>query len=804
MSLQLGFDLEYMDPITHEAVPWADATTELLNAIRIAPWKIVDIETTGLTPGSKELQFSGKELRNGINPVLRLRVLSVYFPAPSGELRLEGFDFDRMTPSERVAVCDAIMTRAVFGHNVGFDAFWIRSFTKNTPDYLLDSMLLSRLLVPEVPILYAKMCSDEQEDQVFRDHAESLFQKGKSGWSLADLSAVLLRKILPKDMQGPKNWCHPFLTKAGYDYATGDSLTTYQILARIFGLQPGEDLLEKYFELRAKRPDIRLVEPQVLDVVRMREHGMPWSEQTAKDYIALQWEKVAEHANRMCELEPSLERFRSSLANAEEGIKEDLKRAMGAAFEQRGLVLALTDKTGLPMIGEKDLRKAKAQLNDDAAPLFKEWVSLNRAKKAGGMAREVTQFAKRSLDLRIHSLMGHGPATGRLSSSEPNVQQFPRDQGFRSCVAAPPGSKIMASDYSALDMRVGAALAIRAQSEIMEAYMGDRKVTADVYAVISRVIENRVTVVQALKEELYCKTRFEAHKARIKEVPESSSGKKQFWEEYRNRGRAMLLSRFTRCYAVVRDKARALGTPEWGSLRDAFSIAGMDIHTWTALGMIGQDPMKLFGGLNNTDVVVELKKWKKELGDKRQTGKVGNLSLLYAMQTLGLMEAAAKNYNIHWEFDEANGVRTQWLQTYVEIDLWHAWTELTPVDTVYVPDPERGMRYVKKGVFESKTLGDRVIYAFGLNAALAFSDQSTGADILGVVMNTLYTEHNEIFLTIVNQVHDEIVFQIKDEYVENYTKTVEKVMVQSAERFLMPWGVSGECSPAVGDVWLKD
>jgi hypothetical protein len=801
---QLGFDIEYTDPITHEAVPWADATAALVDAIRTAPWKIVDIETTGLTPFSKELNFTGKELTRGVNPRLRLRVLSVYFPEKNGSLRLEGFDFDRMTQADRKAVCEAAMTNAVFGHNVGFDAYWIREYAQIDPTYLLDSMLLSRLLVPDVPIRFAQMCGDENEDETFREYAEMLFAKGKSGWALADLSAVLLGKILPKEMQGPKNWAQPFLTKQGYDYATGDSLTTYQVLAHILGLEPGEDLLEKYLEVRAQRPDVGIVEPQVLDVVRMREHGMPWSQEEAEKYVLAQWVKVAEHAKKMCEIEPKLEKFLSNLSNADEGINEELKKAMGEAFESRGVVLSLTEKTGLPMIGEKDLRKAKAQDSELAASLFKEWVALNKAKKAGKMAVEVSQFAKRAPDLRIHSLTGHGPVTGRLSSSEPNVQQFPRDQGFRNCVTARPGHKIMASDYSALDMRVGAALAIRAQREIMEAYMGDRKVQPYVYDAISRVIEGKVTLVQALKEEAYHTKRFLDHKAKTKSVPDSASGRKAFWEEYRNRNKAMTVSTFIRCYAYVRDKAKAAGTGDWGMLRDAFAIPGMDIHTWTALGMNGQDPAAMFGGLSDADVATALKKSKKELGDKRQTGKVGNLSLLYKMQTLGLVDAAAKNYNIHWAYEEADKVRIQWLQTYVEIDLWHTWTELTPVTTVYVPDPERGMRYVKKAVYESKTLGGRVIYAFGLNAALAFSDQSTGADIVGDVMTTLWHKHNPIFKTIVNQVHDEIVFEIPDEYVEAFTKVVADEMVASAEKFLMPYGVKGECSPATGQVWLKD
>lgn len=47
-------------------------------------------------------------------------------------------------------------------------------------------------------------------------------------------------------------------------------------------------------------------------------------------------------------------------------------------------------------------------------------------------------------------------------------------------------------------------------------------------------------------------------------------------------------------------------------------------------------------------------------------------------------------------------------------------------------------------------------------------------------------------------------FEIPDEHVEGYTELIEKVMTDSAEHFLMPFGVRGECSPAIGQVWVKD
>jgi hypothetical protein len=383
-----------------------------------------------------------------------------------------------------------------------------------------------------------------------------------------------------------------------------------------------------------------------------------------------------------------------------------------------------------------------------------------------------------------------------------NCQQFPRDQGFRDCVEAAPGYKIVASDYSALDMRVGAALAIRAQQQIFATYMGERIVPEDVMHCIVAVVENQITLEQAQAEERSAILRFEKHMKNKDEI--DGNGSKAFWEQYRRYNRQMVLARFTRCYAEVRKNAEKEGTAEWGSLRDAFSIDGMDIHTWTALSMMGKDPKALFMSLPPEEVGPALKKHKKELGDLRQTGKVGNLSLLYAMKTKGLMDAAAKNYNIHWSYEEADKVRKDWLAAYVEIDLWHIWTELNPVDQVYIPDKDKKGAYARKNVFLSETLGGRKIYAFSLNAALSYEDQSTGADILGRVMETFRHHHPDIYQGIVNQVHDEIVFEIPDEHVEEMTDRINRVMKDCSEFYLMQYGVKGECSPAVGQVWLKD
>jgi hypothetical protein len=806
---QIGFDMDYTDPVTHQMVAWAPYSRELVDRIAAAPWKVVDVETSGLNPASKEQNFTGKELRSGVDPTLRLRVMTVLYQlaGTATGIDVQAFDFDALTSAERSAVCGAALTNVVIAHNAGFDAYWMRCHSKVEPKLLLDTMLLARELYSEQPLILARMCGDENEEFEFQQAAIATMTQGRSGWSLADLVLTRLRKILPKDLQGPKNWCKPFLTQADFGYATDDVRYTYQLILSLLDigeLDTDVDLVQRYYEKRAAKPTLKLLEPQVWDVVLMREHGMPWNKDEAEAYVVSQWQKVKQFAADIVRLEPELTKHEARLGNAEEGVSAELKQAIGDAFLRRGLVLDTTDKTGAFKIGEKDLRRVKAQVNDDARILFDAWVGLNRAKKAGGMAREVTAFAERSGDGRLHPNTGHGPATGRLSSSEPNCQQFPRDQGFRNGVRAKAGHKIVASDYSALDMRVGAALAIRAQREIFETYMGDREVSADVHACIGAVVEGRITVEVARTRELKAEADFAGWKARRETVADNGEARKSYWDRYRKLQRIALLARFTRCYADVTVRAKAAGTPDWGSLRDAFDIQGMDIHTWTALGMRGQDPKALFAGLSGDAVVTELKRWKKELGDGRQTGKVGNLSLLYAMQTLGLVEAAAKNYNIHWEFATGDKVRSDWLAAYVEIDLWHAWTELNPHEQMYMPDADKGGKFVKKAAYKAMTLGGRTIYAFGLNAALAYQDQSSGADILGLVMDTFHRQYPQVFATTVNQVHDELVFEVPDEHVEGYTAIISDVMTSCAEKLLMPYGIRGECSPAIGDVWVKD
>ena len=256
--------------------------------------------------------------------------------------------------------------------------------------------------------------------------------------------------------------------------------------------------------------------------------------------------------------------------------------------------------------------------------------------------------------------------------------------------------------------------------------------------------------------------------------------------------------RFAQCLML----ARMRGESDYSALRDAF-VADIDIHTFTGMKLVGRDPMKEFDGLTTAERKSLEKVLKKELGPRRQQGKIANLSLLYGMADAGFQEAAARGYDEHWTMEEAHDIRALWMNAYPEVELWHLWTECLQVGTVYLPEMGRD-KLVRTGYWMARTLAGRNIVAFGLNAALSYQDQSSGADILGMIMHRLAVEYPHISRTGINQVHDELVLAWPQENHDEYLPIVEQVMVECANELTMPYGVPCAVSPASGPIWIKD
>lgn len=1207
IPLQMGFGFEVLD--NEGQAPdflWQPADVyEALDSIQQAQWVSTDVETTGLTDASTPVPLAPIDIKQGASNVVRMRTIQARVPTirgRRGERMNYVFDCDKMGPKLTAEVARAILSRRMMiAHNAGFDLYWLRlAEGRNTmPAMVVDTMLMTRLLRPELVLVRAELIRDIKHinDVSFADEVGQAAWKslisGASGGSLADVVLAMFNVVVDKTFQKPNNWTG-LLGFGHYDYANDDTVWADRILCELLGVEQDGDLLQAYLGVRARKSTVRLIEPQVPELVMLRENGMPINSDVGRRYVIRKRAELAKKVGELIELEPTLEAHRDVLADPDAGLDDGLKKCLAAAFEARGVVLRRTAATGAAQVGEKDLRACKAVQIEASRPLFNAWVAVCRAKKSSAMALEVVGFAERGPDGRIRALLSHGPVTGRLSASEPNCftgateiltpngwvrfdqlekgvpvaqyangevsfvvptgyvahpfsgnlvhnqtrainllttpehrclvinrntgaeqvyaaadfpedhiqlhaatyaggqglpltdteirflvaaqadgswhdggldftfsrsrkvarfaelfgtkpeekkaatektgsrfrvrlgkthaltqvaqhylgaakefgswvlalsraqldvfiqeldywdglftrkdtsvtytttsktsadwvqtayalsgtrarmvaykaagnrlnqtwrvqapkgrahsfttnrqqtlvpfsgqvycvtvpsgfimvrhegvtmvtgncQQFPRDQLFRAmCISGTrPGCeymvvrvtelnkplmeavaarevaigedvtvesawmaamfwsdkkvpdwpeeekaaleahidaqfthKIVASDFGALDVRVGAALCVRSQREMLSLARGipipgPVQPPESIVKVIRKVVPllDAKDPAGALENQawLYEKevSRLENRLAKLKEDLDQERIQRKVFFTRRSELKEELLAvklgwRLAQCLSLGAKR----GEREYSALRDAF-VADIDIHTFTGMKLVGRDPMKEFEGLSTPDRKSLEKKLKKELGPRRQQGKIANLSLLYGMADAGFQEAAARGYDEHWSMEEAHEIRALWMNAYPEVELWHLWTECLQMGVVYVPEQGRE-KPVRTGYWMARTLAGRDLVAFGLNAALSYQDQSSGADILGLIMHRLHEEYPHIFACSINQVHDEQVFAYPSECHDEYLPIIEQVMVECANSLTMPYGVPCAVSPASGPIWVKD
>lgn len=97
---------------------------------------------------------------------------------------------------------------------------------------------------------------------------------------------------------------------------------------------------------------------------------------------------------------------------------------------------------------------------------------------------------------RIHSSWNQTlVATGRLSSSEPNLQNIPTGEGYgiqiRSAFIAPRGKQLISADYSQIDLRVLAHLS--KDKNLTKAFIENKDIHTQTAAQIFDVLENKIT-----------------------------------------------------------------------------------------------------------------------------------------------------------------------------------------------------------------------------------------------------------------------------------------------------------------------
>lgn len=91
---------------------------------------------------------------------------------------------------------------------------------------------------------------------------------------------------------------------------------------------------------------------------------------------------------------------------------------------------------------------------------------------------------------RIHTSYFPFTGAGRYASSNPNIQQVPRDKKFRACFCAPPGKRILAADYSQIELRIAAEMAC--DETLMGVYIRGEDAHSQTASLVSHVAIDKV------------------------------------------------------------------------------------------------------------------------------------------------------------------------------------------------------------------------------------------------------------------------------------------------------------------------
>jgi DNA polymerase I-like protein with 3'-5' exonuclease and polymerase domains len=111
------------------------------------------------------------------------------------------------------------------------------------------------------------------------------------------------------------------------------------------------------------------------------------------------------------------------------------------------------DADGKPSASRQALRSYAA--DHEVVQIYLEW---KKAEKRRQMCTSLLDHQAADGFVRA-GYMQLGADTGRMSCRNPNNQQIPRDESFRSCVKAPDGWTFVDADFAGMELRLMAAIA---------------------------------------------------------------------------------------------------------------------------------------------------------------------------------------------------------------------------------------------------------------------------------------------------------------------------------------------------------
>jgi hypothetical protein len=798
--------------VSLDGTPWDCIDEELLKSLENANWIAVTAFTTTPSRYSAGHNFPLTNQAEGWHGNPRVRAIGLCW-AENNEHRVAHVDLDAINVEDRAGLYRRVLANVIIGADIAATLNWlVSSYEKITgidapsPQRVIDVLLIARLLRPTVPIeLQIKSKDDET--------AKAIVFKGGSGWSFDALAFVATGTVPTEKLDlTARDWCEPAPLSDRFHLVVEHGIEAMtKTLSGLCGRQEGVDLLDAWDDFVTGQPSERMEQLHAMQhypiiLHRMHKRGVPFSLEEKDSYLQDLKRAAQAVSETICKLAPELEKHKMDLADPTKGMSEVMRKAVGEAFEKRGLELQRSaGASGVPKVGEKELRGVGATQSEKTRPLFEAMVKRYQIQGRHEMSNSLADFALRSPTRRLHSLFLPTTGTMRLSSSEPSVHSMPKSNRFRQQLATDDGRKIVAIDLNAMDVRNGAALAIRAQRKWLDALSASNFDN----------ITDKPDVIEAALRETDPSAERMAIDAHIDRVYENCKQTGQ-WEKFETLKRQRTALRLVELWKIIEPRAKETEDGCWSGLREAFELDA-DIHTYTSLEIAGDScKEKIENDLGESPSQADLKDWwkgqKDLVGDNRLRGKVGNLSLMYGMTEDGFQTNAAKVFDQHWSKEETHQIFEGWHATFPEIEFMNCLTDLgsfkydTKGKRIF-GYPIRDAHKAKRrplNLFKVATLTERTVYAEGFNAGINYGNQGSGADFLMNVMVALHFQYPEVASLMVNQVHDELVFDCPENQAEETCQIASRVMKEEAERWLLPYGIGMELSSTINEIWLKD
>jgi DNA polymerase-1 len=322
---------------------------------------------------------------------------------------LEGIGTGALTP-----LFEALAGKTIVGHNLLFDTCFLHPLGF-TPGAVADTMILSQLLEGT--------------------------RTPKGHHSLAQLVQRELGRQLSKAEQA-SDWSASQLSPAQLAYAASDVAVLLPLHAK---------LMAKVKE--AKLEQVAEIEMRCLPAVAWLSRGGVRVDVTA--WTALAEQAEAESARLLAELD-------AAAPPKPDGGRRNWRsgQQLDQVFRLVGVTLPRTEK-GNPSASEDALGRVDHP-----------WARLLLAYKDAD--KRSTCFGRDWLghvapDGRVYADWKQiGSDAGRMSCSNPNLQQLPRGKDYRRCFTAPPGRVLVKADYSQIELRIAAK--ITGDAAMLDAY----------------------------------------------------------------------------------------------------------------------------------------------------------------------------------------------------------------------------------------------------------------------------------------------------------------------------------------------